>query len=175
MYGFQLVVQQKRETCDSKNGKRARGMRASHRLTLLVCKLALCSSPLPSLSSFPVALSTVEKLHPLRGASLRSAPRSSRQGSPERAKRRSPKKPLRTMRAKCFQRRPREAPRDATDDPFREPQRDLRRPSQDPPPEAPREAPFLDPYGCQHVWFFIGFTIKNEKPVIARTGSALEE
>ena len=71
------------QTCDSKNGKRARGMSASHRLARLVCKLAFCSSSSPSLSSSSLAIINRIKLHPLRGASLRSAPCSSRHKSQE--------------------------------------------------------------------------------------------
>ena len=67
----------KTETCDRKNGKRARGMGTKHRLTILESKLALVDHLHPR-SPCSHCLQTKKSLiHPLRGAWLRSAPHSS--------------------------------------------------------------------------------------------------
>ena len=66
------------ETCDSKNGKRARGMGTKHRLINLESKHAFVDHLHPL---YPCSRNLQTKItvsHPLRGTSLRSDPRSSR-------------------------------------------------------------------------------------------------
>ena len=75
---FSIGFTTKTKTCDSENGKRARGMRTKHRLTSLKSKHAFVDHVHPR-SPCSRCLQTKKALsHPLRGASLRSAPHSSR-------------------------------------------------------------------------------------------------
>ena len=130
-------------------------------------------------------------MHPLRGASLRSAPRSSRQegqrssqrshrespegirrpqnSSPEKLQR-APRRPRRRLPEKAqrsIRRQQNSSPEKLQIAPRRLPRRLPERAQRSSPEDSP-EPLFFDPYSsqtpyrCQNVWFSIGFTTKTK-------------
>ena len=71
VFWFSIGFTTKTKTCDSKNGKRARGMNTNQRLTLLKSELALCSSLAPSLTWLALTMIT-QTIHPSAARSLAS-------------------------------------------------------------------------------------------------------
>ena len=123
MYGFPW------ETCDSKNGKRARGMNTKHRVTALPSKLALCSLPSPLLPRIARTM-IKEIIHASAARSLASL--GSAQLAPRGAEE-LPEKPQREPRGN--QKTTKQLPGEAPDS------------SQTTSPEAPKEGPEELPRG----------------------------
>ena len=162
-YGFFIGFITKAKTCDSKNLKRARGIGTKHSLTSLKSKHAFVDHLHPR-SPCPRCLQTKKALsHPLRGASLRSAPHSSRKEYHVF--------PLCLhYLPRLYLAWPKRCSRELSQKP---PQKPMRAPRKSP-PEVPRGAPegpsqsvqkgtcFGTPVGTKACGFFIGFTTKVE-------------